>query len=108
MIFAISGHRKISEFDVANTYTYSQAMSLCVFLMKDRFLVVTELLKSFNSKSGSQKTSSNQSSVVGSKLPSWYIPRKNARLSVVDLDGPMSAIQPFLGKSRIRRNTVKK
>jgi hypothetical protein len=77
-------------------------MSLVEFIVRDKFAIVTEILKSFNSK---QKPSSSNSpsQSAGGRLPSWYKPRQGARVHVVDLDGPMSSLAPYVGKGKIAR-----
>jgi hypothetical protein len=108
VVFAISGHRKVSEEEVLNSYTFRQASALCEHIMRDRFLVVSEVLKSFGG--GAKKPSSSPPKDTRRKapgrpntLPSFYKVRPGARVSIVDLDGPMEALQPFLGKKALNR-----
>lgn len=93
LIFAISGHRGISESEVVNSYTYRQAIDLCAYLAKDKFLVVSELLSAFSGSSkGSSKKSGSRSTV-----PKWFKQRAGKRYNVIDLDGPMENIEPYVG-----------
>lgn len=108
MLFAIGGHRKISEVEVANGYTHRQAMLLVEHIIKDRFMVANELVAAFG---GRQKQDPSQPSSPHAAprrtrgLPSWYRARPGSR--VVDLDGPMGELAPFLGKGALRRGGAK-
>jgi hypothetical protein len=86
-----------------NSYTYRQAMSLVNYIVRDKFAVVSELLKSFNPSIKPSMSSTHPSPQAGGRLPSWYKPRSNARIRVVDLDGPIEGLTPFLGKGKVRR-----
>jgi len=108
MLFAISGHRKISEAEVVNSYTHRQAMLLIEHIVKDRFMVASELVAAFG---GKQKQDSHHSPSPNAAprmkrgLPSWYRAKPGSR--VVDLDGPMGELAPFLGKGALRRGGAK-
>jgi hypothetical protein len=103
----VSGHRGISEHEVVNSYTYRQAITLVEYLVREKFMVVTEVATAFFSK---QKPDQPSSTPAPSKsvLPSWYQPRSNARIKVIDLDGPMAALQPYIGKSAVRKGASKR
>lgn len=93
--------------EVVNAYTYRQAVSLIQFIVRDKFAVVTEILKSFGPmKKPSPSTS--PSPRAGCRLPSWYRPKQGARIRVVDLDGPMSDLMPYVGKGKVVRGRKKK
>lgn len=109
MVFAISGHRKIPEAEVVNSYTHRQAMMLVEHLIKDRFMVASELVAAFGGRQkpdSRQPSSSPQAAPRRSRgLPSWYRARPGSR--VVDLDGPMSDLAPYLGRGALRRGGAK-
>jgi hypothetical protein len=93
---------------VVNTYTYRQAISLAAFIVKDKFMVVSEMMSAV-SKGSVEKPSSHPTSSQthnANKLPGWYRARPGARMSVVDLDGPIENLQPYLGKGRVRRGAI--
>lgn len=89
-----------------NTYTYRQAMTLIGYIIKDKYAVLSEVLKSFN-PSSKPSSSTSPSSPAGCRLPSWYKPRSNARVRVVDLDGPMEGLTPYLGKGKVKRGKAR-
>jgi hypothetical protein len=93
--------------EVVNAYTYRQAMSLVNYIIKDKFAVIAEVLKSFDSSS-KPSPSTSPSPRAGCRLPSWYRPKQGARIRVVDLDGPMSDLMPYVGKGKVVRGRKKK
>lgn len=108
MVFAISGHRKIPEAEVVNSYTHRQAMLLVGHIVRDRFMVASELVSVFGGrqKQDPSQPSSPRAAPRGSRgLPSWYRARPGSR--VIDLDGPMSELAPYLGRSALRRGGAK-
>lgn len=103
----MSGHRGISEHEVVNSYTYRQATALVEYLVREKFMVVTEVASAFFGKQKpNQPTPTPAPPNRG--LPSWYQPRANARIKVVDLDGPMASLQPYLGKGAVRKGAAKR
>lgn len=91
----------MSEEQVVNKYTYRQAIAMCEFIIKEKFAVVAAIASSFSGKKP-KDISSNSVRPKSHGLPSWYKPTsKNAR--VVDLDGPMDSLKPYLGKNVIRK-----
>jgi hypothetical protein len=107
LVFGISGHRKIPETEVVNSYTHRQAMLLAEHLVRDKFAVASEVLSAFGGKEPSDPAKDSPPTKATRKrgLPSWYRARPGSR--VIDLDGPMSELAPFLGKSALRRGGAK-
>lgn len=105
LVFVVCGHRKMSEVEVVNEYSHRQAMMLAEHVVKDRFMVASELLGAFggSGKQGSTHHPSPPSPGGRRKrgLPSWYRAKPGSR--VVDLDGPMSELAPYLGKGALKR-----
>jgi len=107
LVFGISGQRKISEAEVANSYTHRQALQLAEYIMKERFMVASEILGAFHGKGPKpNKSSPHSPSPRSCRLPSWYRTRPGSKSHVVDLDGPMSALAPFLGKNALKRGVA--
>lgn len=79
----------MTEYEAANTYTYRQGFAIAEFYIKDKFAVVEQMVKAF-----SMGMKGNSGGRVKRSLPSWY---KGRRGHVVDLDGPLSEIMPYVG-----------
>jgi hypothetical protein len=126
VLTGVANIRSTTELRIANDYTYRQIMHIGMVYLKDKFMVLGEVARALGAKDAGAKD-------VGAKrtprkppapkpprkkkgataLPSWY--RKPFRVDprtgrsrrthhrVVDLDGPMSQLEPYLGKDKIRR-----
>jgi hypothetical protein len=127
MLTVVANARRTTEFRVANDYTYRQVMHIMATYVRDKFLVVNEIVKSLGGKSSGdrpparvrapEKTSEKGHQAGSRSLPSWYQQKvrydpRGRRIKqfnkVVDLDGPMRSLQPYLGKGKIRRVPPKK
>ncbi len=107
LVFGISGQRKISEAEVVNSYTYRQALQLAEHIVKERFMVASEILGAFHGRGPKPSQSSPRNPAPKQcRLPSWYRARPGSTPHVVDLDGPMSALAPFLGKGALKRGVA--
>jgi len=81
-------------------------MALVGYIIKDKFAVVAEVLKSFK-PSSKPSSPTHPSSQASGRLPSWYKPSSNARTRIVDLDGPMEGLTPYLGKGKVKRGKAR-
>lgn len=91
----------MSEEQVVNKYTYRQAIAMCEFIIKEKFAVVAAIASSFGGKKSKDISSKSvQSKSLSRGLPSWYKPKSRNSL-IVDLDGPMESLNPYLGKNKI-------
>ena len=96
-----------------NEFIYRQIEHIATTYIKDKFVVVAEvakmLFKSSDKSSRVPQSSGRDSSktkrsgkVCG--LPDWYRPKYRAGVrmirNVVDLDGPLQTLAPYLGKSK--------
>jgi hypothetical protein len=107
LVFGISGQRGISEAEVVNSYTYRQALLLAEHITKEKFMVASEIMGAFRGRRSKPDKSSPQNPAPSKcSLPSWYRTRSGSTPHVVDLDGPMSALVPFLGKSALRKGVA--
>lgn len=107
LVFGISGQRRISEAEVVNSYTYRQALQLAGHITRDRFMVASEVIGAFSGRHPKPDHRSPQNPTPRRcGLPSWYRARPGSTPHVVDLDGPMSALAPFLGKSALRKGVA--
>lgn len=101
-MLAVCGHFKITEAEAVNAYSHRQALLVAEHVVRDRFMVASELLDAFG---GQRKQDSARHNAPaprrGARLPSWYRARPGSR--VVDLDGPLSELAPYLGKGALKR-----
>jgi len=130
MLTVVANARQTTEFRVANDYTYRQVMHIMATYVRDKFLVLNEVFRGLGGKSpkgghpraGAGASTGAQVPKEGRQtgtrgLPEWYQQKvrydpRGRRVKqfnkVVDLDGPMRSLQPYLGKGKIRRVPPKK
>lgn len=100
MLTLVANIRATDEIELANRFTFRQLAHVCEVHIQDKFMVAMELAKVFTGR----KTKSGKSKGLPSSY-SWfqYKPRRPGKLRSmqhVDLDGPMEALRPFLGKGK--------
>lgn len=122
MISTVANLRTTTEHRIANDYTYRQLQHIAVTYAKDRFMVVGEIMRIVTgsmSKTDKTKTVANavkeglgESSTVPKAdargLPPWFRPRyrpgsRNIGNHIVNLDGPMQRLAPFVGKGKLKK-----
>lgn len=110
MITLVATLRGSDELEVANCYTYDQLHHIAGVHLKDKMFLLRIVADSLGVEHGKNISSTVQ--VPGKrKLPSWYRPRfkhgRPVRMNVVDLDGPMEHLAPYIGKGKIRKGSMR-
>lgn len=98
LITTIANVRSMPEREVVNTFTHRQINHIGETYLRDRTLVmnlVGEALSGIGDEKEKTKTETDKPKVSDKRLPSWFIPKNKG--PVIDLDGPMSSIKPFVG-----------
>ena len=89
----VSVWRNMTELEFANRYTYRDLQHMGATYFKDRMLVVSSVASGLK---GSLKPGKDQKTgATKGRLPSWFQGKPGAK--VVDLDGPIEALMPYVG-----------
>ena len=111
MITLVANLRGSDELSVANVYTYEQLHHIAGVYLKDKLFLLRVVSEAFTGKSGTNASTQTGTS-TGRALPKWYRPRfRNGRpvnMKVIDLDGPMEDLAPYIGKGKIRKGRTKR
>jgi hypothetical protein len=110
MVTTVATVRGVTEQRVVNDYTYRQAQHVGMTYLRDRMLVMEAINDALAGIGGekeddvqkTQKTSRKRSTKRKRGLPSWFSPR--GKHVVVDLDGDMDLLKPYIGKRRGKKN----
>lgn len=113
LVTTIANIRGMSERQVVNTFTHRQINHIGETYLRDRTLVmnlVGEALSGIGEEKGKIEVGADEakklSRASAGRLPTWFMPKNKG--PVVDLDGPMSSIKPFVGGYGKTEQTGKK
>jgi hypothetical protein len=99
-VVLVANLRCREEARVANDMTYRQLLHVCGVHLKDKFMLFEQVARAFT---GDKFAGNGQSAGKRRKLPDWYKKTGRGRVKVVDVDGPMEELKPYLGKVGARK-----
>ena len=110
----VANLRHTTEDEVANGYTYRQIEHIAGTYVRDRFIVVEEVARVLLGdkapvvpKAGDGDGAEAPAFRTKRRVPSWFRPRYRPGVrmqrNVVDLDGPMEEIAPYVGKGKLEK-----
>jgi len=108
----VANLRHTTEHRVVNDYTYRQIERVVGTHIKDKFMVVSAIMGEVENKDrgnepGGGADGERKGGRKPRRLPAWYNPKYRpgvrVKRNVVDLDGPMARLAPYVGHGAINR-----